>query len=251
MSNVKLPLQEVQDPEDPHAGRERPSDARVQVTRGNLHSVFEGVDDSDLIRSLQGGSEDAFDTLFARYWKLVFAIAWKILRQRSEAEDVVQDVFLTIYLRSDRYDSTRGSVRTWIAQFAHFKALIRRRFRRAVEATNLDELKEFESGLLRFDSTESMLERAAYVEECLASLKPVQRRALELVHFDGYTLLEAATILKQSLPNTRNLYYRGIKSLRSRIVPSSTVAVQNEAGSAAKLSNVTAESFILGQVCRP
>jgi RNA polymerase sigma-70 factor (ECF subfamily) len=181
------------------------------------HIPSEATNDLALVECLQSGCEECFDTLFARYWKLVFTIAWKILRQRTDAEDIVQEVFLTIYIQRDRYDAGRGSVKTWIAQFAHFKALLRRRYLQSREQKNLDELTEFESGLARQGTRESSLERAALVEECLASINPRQRRTIELIHFDGYTLLEAAAVLKESLPNTRNLYYRGMKFLRSQL----------------------------------
>ena len=98
------------------------------------------MNDVELLQSMRNGCEKSFDELFARYWKLVFAIAWNITRHRSEAEDIVQDVFLTIYVRSSEYDAARASVRTWIAQFAHFKALVRRRSLQ-VSLANLDELK--------------------------------------------------------------------------------------------------------------
>lgn len=206
------------------------------------------VEDADLIRSLQDGCEESFDLLFARYWKLVFSIAWRILRQRSEAEDIVQDVFLAIYLKSDRYDSTRGSVRTWIAQFAHFKALVRRRAMQTSELTNLDEFKEFEAGVMQFGSAEGVLERAALVEQCLATLNPRQRRTVELVHFDGYTLIETATILRQSVANTRNLYYRGLNSVRTQLGAGHKLPLEKDARVAETLSNVPTESFILGDL---
>lgn len=211
----------------------------------------ETLEDAALIRSLQDGCEHSFEVLFARYWKLVFAIAWKTLRQRSEAEDVVQDVFFTIYQHSERYDPSRASVRTWIAQFAHFKALARRKALRAAAADNLDELKEFESGLLRFGRAEGVLERAAFVEQCLSILNPRQRRTLELVHLDGYTLTEAAMILKQSLANTRNLYYRGINTLRVLLQNPQKPSVGNEPQLSAALPDPNTESLILGRSCRP
>jgi len=174
------------------------------------------LDDAELLSSMRAGSESSFDELFSRYWKLVFAIAWNITRQRSEAEEVVQDVFLTIYMRSGEYDATRASVRTWIAQFAHFKSLVRRRSLQ-ISLASLEDLKEFQSGLAGFTSETGGMERAAFVGECLSTLEPRQRRAVELVHFDGYTLLETAAILKQSLSNTRNLYYRGMSALRAKL----------------------------------
>lgn len=212
---------------------------------------FETLDDAALIQSLQCGSEQSFNILFARYWKLVFAIAWKTLRERSEAEDIVQDVFFTIYQRSDQYDPSRASVRTWIAQFAHFKALARRRALRAATSSDLDELREFESGLLRLGRSDGVLERAAFVEQCLGMLNPRQRRTLELIHFDGYTLTEAATILKQSLANTRNLYYRGMSTLRALLQNPQKPSQRNEAQSTAALPEPDTESLLLGRSCRP
>jgi RNA polymerase sigma-70 factor (ECF subfamily) len=197
--------------------------------------------DIELLSSMQAGCESSFDELFSRYWKLVFVIAWNITRQRSEAEEVVQDVFLTIYIRSREYDATRASVRTWIAQFAHFKSLVRRRAMQ-ISLANLDELKEFETGLAGITTDTGGMERAAFVEECLSVLDPRQRRAVELVHFDGYTLLETATILKQSLANTRNLYYRGMSALRTKLnVPGRQPALTRLSD---RLSDATADSLI-------
>jgi RNA polymerase sigma-70 factor (ECF subfamily) len=205
------------------------------------------ADDVVLIQSLQDGCDKCFEILFARYWKLVFTIAWKILRQRTDAEDLVQEVFLTIFLQRNSYDSTRGSVKTWIAQFAHFKALIKRRYIQTRELTNLDELSEFESGMLRFGASQGVLERAAFVEECLAVLNPRQRRTVELIHFDGYTLVETAALLKQSLANTRNIYYRGLKALRLQLLASRALpAKEDERRPARNVSEVAAKSLILG-----
>jgi RNA polymerase sigma-70 factor, ECF subfamily len=211
----------------------------------HIHSDL--ADDFALIQSLQEGCDKCFEILFARYWKLVFTIAWKILRQRTDAEDLVQEVFLTIFLQRSNYDWTRGSVKTWIAQFAHFKALIKRRYIQTRELTNLDELSEFESGMLRFGASQGALERAAFVEECLAVLNPRQRRTVELIHFDGYTLVETAAVLKQSLANTRNIYYRGLKALRLQLSASrSFPAKEDERGPARNVSEAAAKTLILG-----
>ena len=201
---------------------------KIQFATNHEHEHSDLANDLALIQAFQDGCKGSFETLFARYWKLVFTIAWKILRQRTDAEDIVQEVFLTIYLQSDRYDVSRGSVKTWIAQFAHFKALIRRRYLQTREQRNLDEFSEFGSGLLRFESSQGTLERATFVEQCLAALNPRQRRTVELVHFDGYTLLETAAVLKVSLANTRNLYYRGMKALRSQLIASQALASVSE-----------------------
>ena len=183
------------------------------------HDRFHNEDAEDIVlmHRCQQGCNECFNLLFHRYCKLVFAIAWKILRQDHEADDIVQEVFLTIFLQRDRFDVSRGTVRTWFAQFAHFKALMRRRYLNTRQLTDLEELCAFESAAARADSLRSVTERATLVEQCLAILKPRQRRIIKLIHFDGYTLAEAAALLPESLANTRNLYYRGIKALQSHL----------------------------------
>lgn len=251
MSNSRLLLHPLGCSNKIAAGLDAADSLRTPTLGVDQQDPCETLEDAALIRSLQGGCEQSFEILFTRYWKLVFAIAWKTLRQRNEAEDVVQDVFFTIYQRSDRYDPSRASVRTWIAQFAHFKALARRKALHAATATDLDELEKFESGLLRFGCPDGVLERAAFVEQCLGMLNPRQRRTLELVHFDGYTLTEAASILKQSLANTRNLYYRGMNTLRSLLQNPHRPPQRNEAPLSPALPEANTESLIVGRSCRP
>jgi RNA polymerase sigma-70 factor (ECF subfamily) len=210
---------------------------------GHLHGQM--ADDAALIEFLQAGCESCFEVLFAKYWRLVYAIAWRILRQQTEAEDVVQDVFLAFYQQRDKYDATRGSVKTWIAQFAHFKALTRRKYLQTRELTDLDELTAFEVELGKTPGLQGRLERSALVEEYLSALNPRQRRTLELVHFNGYTLLEAAAVLQQSLANTRNLYYRGIKTLRAKLLAPDRPATKREERLAGELPGPGPDSLVL------
>jgi RNA polymerase sigma-70 factor (ECF subfamily) len=246
MFDARFFLQRFQRQEYTPSRRKMPTivTTRSDCPHEHVHSDF--ADDLVLIRALQDGCEKCFDVLFARYWKLVFTIAWKILRERTDAEDIVQEVFLTMYLQRDRYESSRGSVKTWIAQFAHFKALMKRRYIQTRELVNLDEFSEFESGLMRFTASQGVLERAAFVEECLAGLNPRQRRTIELVHFDGYTLMETAVVLKQSLANTRNIYYRGMKALRSQLLSARSHAGKNETTAAGEIPEAAAESLAIG-----
>lgn len=226
--------------------QEMPTNATTRFDCLHEHVHSDIADDLVLIHALQAGCEKCFDVLFARYWKLVFTIAWKILRERTYAEDIVQDVFLTMYLQRDRYESSRGSVKTWIAQFAHFKALMKRRYIQTRELVNLDEISEFELGLLRFAASRGVLERAAIVKECLAVLNPRQRRTVELVHFDGYTLMETAAVLKQSLANTRNIYYRGMKALRFQLLATRSHAGKDERTLTEDIPEAATKSLILG-----
>jgi RNA polymerase sigma-70 factor (ECF subfamily) len=181
------------------------------------HEHFDSLADDDLLRNIVQGCTDCFALLFHRYCRQVFSVSFRIIRDKAEAEDILQEVFLSIYQQQERYDPSRGSVRTWILQFAYFKSLLRRRYLRIRHFYNDEELSEARemrgsepSGFMGMSSGEW----TRYVETGIATLVIKQRRVIELVHFDGYTLQEASEILRESLANTRNLYYRGLKELK-------------------------------------
>ncbi|MDR3572218.1 MAG: sigma-70 family RNA polymerase sigma factor [Anaerolineaceae bacterium] len=173
------------------------------------HSPYEK--DEELVLCSQNGCTDCLGILFHRFLKLIEAIGWKVLHQEADVEDLIQEVFLTIYERRSLYDSNRGSAKTWIAHLAYWKALMQRRYLNTRKLTPLDETLPFEK-VAYYDN-----ERITFVEQILTLLNPRQRRTIELVLFEGYTLLETAAVLQESLANTRNLYYRGMQVLRMQL----------------------------------
>ncbi len=189
-----------------------------QAGAEDSHEHSEATADLTLIHQLQYGCAQCFSLIFYKYCQIVFRIAWRVLRDRGAAEDVVQEVFLDIYLRNDRYDAARGSVKTWIFQSAYFKALGNRRRLRIRSTDSLDQLDLGRQALWSQSHRSEELRDAVWIiDKELPLLNERQRRAIELIHFDGYTLMETANILQESLANTRNLYYRGLKALRSSI----------------------------------
>lgn len=182
------------------------------------HDNREPVKDDDLLRNIGEGCTECFTLLFHRYCRQVFCVSYRILHDRAETEDILQEVFLSIYLQQERFDRTRGSVRTWILQFAYFKALLRRRYlsiRNFYKYEETSEAREVRSTKSSELLGMSPSEWARYVETGTASLGQKQRQVIELVHFEGYTLREAAQVLGETLANTRNYYYRGLKALRA------------------------------------
>jgi RNA polymerase sigma factor (sigma-70 family) len=182
----------------------------------HVHDEF--LADELLLGHICTGCSDCFALLFHRYFRQVFATSFKILRDRSEAEDILQEVFLAIFLQQERFDNSRGSVKTWILQFAYFKSLLRRRYLRIRNFYKQEELTEAHQ-IPRQRSAEllgmSFAEWSRYVETGIADLGAKQRRVIELIHFEGYTLQESSDIMRESLANTRNSYYRGLKALRT------------------------------------
>jgi RNA polymerase sigma-70 factor, ECF subfamily len=195
------------------------------------HEHFDSLADDVLLRNTGQGCTDCFALLFHRYCRRVFSVSYRIIRHKAETEDVLQEVFLSIYLQQERYDPARGSIRTWILQFAYFKALLRRRylrirsFYRDAEVFEGRETDESESAdLFGMNATEW----ARFVETGIGTLGIKNRRVIELVHFEGYTLNEAAEILRESLANTRNLYYRGLKQLKEFLTAKPVLKTANE-----------------------
>jgi RNA polymerase sigma-70 factor (ECF subfamily) len=182
------------------------------------HGHLESLADDELLRSIGEGCSDCFALLFHRYCRQVFSVSLRILRDRAETEDILQEVFLSIYLQKERYDPSRGTVRTWILQFAYFKALLRRRYLHIRNFYKQEEVSEARD-IRRTQSSEllgmSPAEWARYVEAGIATLNARQRRVIELVHVEGYTLQETSEAIRETLANTRNYYYRGLKALRN------------------------------------
>jgi RNA polymerase sigma-70 factor (ECF subfamily) len=156
----------------------------------------------------------------------VFSVSFRILRDRAETEDILQEVFLSVYLQHERFDPSRGTVRTWILQFSYFKALLRRRYLNVRKFYDHEEISQGRE-IRRTQSSEILgmnsAERARYVETGIATLSAKQRQVIELVHFEGYTLQQSSRILRETLANTRNYYYRGLKDLRNLLKGRSAV----------------------------
>jgi RNA polymerase sigma-70 factor, ECF subfamily len=84
--------------------------------------------DEELLARVQKKDYDAVGVLFDRYARLFLGIAYRILRDRGEAEDMVQEIFLRLCQKSNTFDPTMGPARTWMVQFAYRRSFDRRTF---------------------------------------------------------------------------------------------------------------------------
>jgi RNA polymerase sigma-70 factor (ECF subfamily) len=183
----------------------------------------EGTDEQLLARTAVGDRE-ALALLFRRYAHTVRALAERILRDASEAEDLVQEVFLFVFRKGALFDPERGSARSWLIQVAYHRAFDRRRHlvsRRFYSNLELQEalLRAEEPAALTNsyeDSIEAALGRDALrrIDEVLSE---AQRLVIRLYFFDGYTLQEIAAVSGQSVGNVRNHYYRALEKMRKEI----------------------------------
>ncbi len=173
--------------------------------------------DEALLHNIAHGCEECFDLLFVRFFRPVLNLAYKIIRDRSEAEDVVQEVFLAVHQQCERFDPSVGSGRTWVLQFGYYKSLKRRRY--LSKRQFYDEYVGVEDDrcdllLVQPQFIQRSVECKELVEQALASLSGGQRRVIEMLHFEGHTLREISQMQGKELAGIRNSYYRGINALR-------------------------------------
>jgi RNA polymerase sigma-70 factor, ECF subfamily len=176
------------------------------------------LSDEDVIERLRQGNPDALPILFDRYYRLVLRIAVRILRDPGEAEDLMQEVFLELFHKAGQFDSTRGSAKTWILQYAYHRSLSRRQYlalRNFYDRRQITEHEVAESSFTNvFWRGLTFAEWRRVIGQGLATLNAKQRRTLELACFDGLLLGEIAERTKESLQNVRHHYYRGLEGLR-------------------------------------
>ena len=181
--------------------------------------------DEALIVQFRGGDREALSILFRRYARTVRGVAYKVLRDTSEADDLLQDIFLLVHRVCETFDSTRGSARFWILQMTYRRAISRRRYltsRHFYNHVDLDQAANQLSDLAmksvrRKESMDTVLGRREAVQSWFAELSESQRQTLHLFFFEGYTFEEIASRLGQTVGNARNHYYRGLDKLRKQI----------------------------------
>jgi len=181
------------------------------------------TDDELLICQFGMGNREAGSCLFAKYASSVRNIGRRILRDDSESDDLVQDVFLYLFRKWSVFDSFRGSARSWIFQIAYTQAFIRRRRLKAIgfyasgiAETQQESVSQRHTGADYDQTVEALFGRNGW-RQILDSLTPEQRETLRLHFFEGYTFAEIAKKLGQTYANIRNHHYRGLEKLRKHL----------------------------------
>jgi RNA polymerase sigma-70 factor, ECF subfamily len=179
------------------------------------YSELQDLSDERLVQEIQSGNADAFAVIFKRFHRLVHVTALNILRDAAEAEEVTQTVFLEIYRRLAQFDSSRGTLKVWLLQFAYSRSIHRRnylfvrRFHSQVELSAVEE-KESHWSPARLQPQE----RIRLTNQAIAILPPPQKQTIQLFFFEGLTLKEIAQRRNENLSNIRHHYYRGLERLR-------------------------------------
>lgn len=183
------------------------------ANRNELHD-----DGENLLADVARGDQLAFAALYDRYGAPAFGLAVKICNNRSVAEDVVQEAFLSIWRRAGQFDPRRGSASSYLFSAVHNKA---------VDAVRHEEsMRRREVGLLDVPAEsggEEVVEaawlsvRRTEVRAAVGRLSPLQREALELAYFEGLTYGEVALKLDIPLGTAKTRLRDGLVKLRGML----------------------------------
>ena len=188
-------------------------------------SVHAGVSDEVLMAQVAEGSREALAVLFRRYACVVRAVSFRVLRDSSEADDMVQDIFLLVHRDCKLFDSSKAPAKFWILQMAYRRAISRRRHLTSRHfythldlddaATQLEDPRTTPSHV--DDSIDGRLQGKGRLQKVFDDLSEDQRRTLRLFFVEGYTFDEIADQLGQSRGNVKHHYFRGLDRLRKEL----------------------------------
>jgi RNA polymerase sigma-70 factor (ECF subfamily) len=180
------------------------------------------VSDETLLAQTAAGDREALAILFQRYLQLTRGVVGRILRDSSETEDLVQDIFIFLQRKAAIFDSSKSSARSWIIQMTYHRAIERRRYLTARQFYARDDGEALRKQAVGVPTTEDDYSSEVVfgrngLEKVFRSLSEDQRETLRLYFFEGFTIAEIATKLGQPDGNVRHHYYRALSKLRKQM----------------------------------
>jgi RNA polymerase sigma-70 factor (ECF subfamily) len=168
-----------------------------------------------LIQQVAKQDRDAFSQLYDRFSTLVFTLAMRMLKARSDAEDLLQEVFVQVWRQAENYSAERGSPEAWIVNIARSRAIDKIRSIRRMQKSFVltDDPARVESSE-NVESSAAESETRLTMNSALANLPDTQRKVLELAYFDGLTQSEIADRLAEPLGTIKTRMRSGIQKLR-------------------------------------
>ncbi|MGH3367787.1 MAG: ECF RNA polymerase sigma factor SigK, partial [Nocardioidaceae bacterium] len=167
----------------------------------------------DLLVATARGDEAAFARVYDGFAPSVFGLAKRVIRDPARAEEITQDVFLSVWKFATRFDPEKGSAQTWILTLTH---------RRAVDVVRAEEASTRRETRTRtydppFDTVSDQVTtriEGEQVRRCLGALTELQREAVTLAYYGGYTYPEVSALLKVNGSTIKTRMRDGLIRLR-------------------------------------
>lgn len=173
--------------------------------------------DLDLLIALGNGQVNALGSLYDRYSRLVYGLAYKILGNSEEAEDITQEVFLTLW-RRNAYNPSRGSLSSFLTTMTRSRSIDKLRSR----GTKLRFIQRWQ-GMVKNEAVATPLDRAAIgersqlVRDAMSQLPESERLILEIAYYEGLSQSEIAKRLNIPLGTVKTRSRQGLLKLRQTL----------------------------------
>jgi RNA polymerase sigma-70 factor (ECF subfamily) len=178
-----------------------------------------GLDLAELLKASARGDEASFAHFYDRTSTRAWGLAVRVLRNSAHAEEVMQEAYLRAWRNASRFDPDRGGAAAWLLTIVHRAAVDRVR---SAEASKRREqnFQDRSTALPEIDTTMATVEdglQARRVRSAVTTLTPVQREAIELAYFGGYTHTEVAGMLEIPLGTAKTRIRDGLIRLRDAL----------------------------------
>jgi len=181
-----------------------------------------GDEDRRIMERMQSGDKSAVSDLYQRYNKVLFGLILTVVKNREEAEDVLQDVFVQAWEKASQFDSTRGNVYSFLVTMARNKAIDRIRSRRYRKEKQEDQIiNDFtldpEDGDFNPEENAELNDRAVRVRRALKNLDEKEREVLYVAYFQGLSQSEIAEQMDIPLGTVKYRMRQGMIKLRDSL----------------------------------
>lgn len=180
--------------------------------------TYDQLDDCRLVRAIVDHDERALAEAYRRHGGSCFALARRVLFDRALAEEVVQEIFVRLWNRPERYEPERGSLRSFLIAQSHGRSVDLLRAETARRRREEREARQRIPDPVDLDREIINLNEAEAVQSALASLPEAERVAIELAYFGGHTYREVALLLEQPEGTVKSRIRAGMLRLRAALV---------------------------------
>ena len=185
--------------------------------RVDSRSQSPGTDKTDqlvwLLREIAGGDRGAFKLLYQRTSARLYGICLRLTGNEAEAQEVLQEVFLKVWRKADRFDAGKAGAITWLSVLARNRAIDRIRQRRS-EADDADAAAEIPDEAPSAFDVVGQAQDSVRLSECLNQLEERARTAIRSAFFEGSTYPQLAAQAGVPLPTMKSWIRRGLQRLR-------------------------------------
>jgi RNA polymerase sigma-70 factor (ECF subfamily) len=184
-----------------------------------LEHAEQNNEDHALMERIQRRDEQALAKLYDRYASVLYTLVLRIVPTSEEAEDILQEIFLQVWNKSNSFLQNRGTVYSWLVALARNKAIDRvrsRRYKQQSKETRMEDTAQLADTETAAHPHRSVVlkEYQERVEKALKSLSAIEARILELSYFGGYSQTEIAKMLNIPLGTVKTKMRQGMIKLR-------------------------------------